>query len=180
MSVPVPSRSRFFHVPVQESSGVFSPFPDCYVGEYLSNHDYYVAPVPVSVAPDVLKLPIVFINCDSVPFIDRIMSLNKTFETRSRNTLRRFEGQTVYLAETGKGHPPVVRCTASVGSAVDVRSRSAWDRLRSVTCVPTESKYDWKDDTKVKYLYPLFNVRPVSVPFIPSGIRHGRIWMEVR
>lgn len=140
----------------------------------------FSAPVPVSALPKVPAFPVLFINCDGVPFMDKIITLTKSFETRSRNTLRRFEGQTVYLAETGKGHPPVVRCTASVGSAVDVRSRSAWDRLRSVTCVPAESKYDWKEDTKVKYLYPLFDVRPVSVPFIPSGIRHGRVWMEVR
>ena len=121
-------------------------------------------------------VPAVFINCARFPFIDWILSGRKIYETRTRDTLRRFIGQTVYLAETGRG-APVVRAMATIESVLIVRSRREYNQLRKSTAVPSGSSYDWTDDTKKKCLYKLVNVVPVS-PFVPSGQRHGRVWME--
>lgn len=122
-------------------------------------------------------IPIVFINCKSVPFIEQIISGQKRFETRNSDTLRNLVGNRVLLAETGKGKP-VVRCFAEIGKPVPVTDPETWERLRKSTCVPVGSPYDWKPETKQKILYPVRNVRKVR-PFTPSDdIRHGRVWME--
>ena len=122
-------------------------------------------------------IPVVFINCSRLPFIDWIMSRLKLDETRTRNMLRAVVGQRVYLAETGKGQP-LCRCTAVIGEPVPIRSRAAWERLRSEHRVPAGSQYDWQPETTVKYLYPISDVRP-CFPFTPpEDVRHGRVWME--
>ena len=127
-------------------------------------------------SPEPVK--VVFINCDTVPFLEKIMSFDKLYETRTRNTLKKLIGQRVFLAETHNGKKPMVRCSCVIGSPIVVRSCEAWDPLRSATCIPAGSKYDWKADTKAKYLYPLRSVRsvPVFVPF--EGVRHGYVWMD--
>ena len=62
---------------------------------------------------DTRMVPVVFINCSRIPFIDLIMARRKTMETRSRDTLRALVGQRVYLAETGHRRP-VIRCSAII------------------------------------------------------------------
>ena len=123
--------------------------------------------------------PIVFINCSKSPFIDDIMNGSKKYETRTRDTLSRFWGERVLLAETGKGKP-IVRCSAIIGPTYMVTRQADWeDRFRKDACVAPGSTYDWKPETKVKYLYKLIDVQPVQDPFIPpEGVRHGRVWME--
>lgn len=124
-------------------------------------------------------IPVVFINCRSIPFLDLIISGEKNIETRNRDTLRSVveTGNRVYLAETGNGRP-VVRASAVIGSGRPV-DRIDWECVRKRTCVPVGSKYDWQPDTKVKYCYDLFDVRPVEPFTPPEGVRHGRVWMEV-
>lgn len=123
-------------------------------------------------------MPIVFINCQSAPFIDDIITGRKVYETRSRDTLRDLVGRFVLLAETGKGKP-VVRCRAKITRSFRVILPDAWERFRSATCVPAWSRYDWKPDTCAKWMYELQYVRPVPAPFTPpEGVRHGRVWME--
>lgn len=122
-------------------------------------------------------IPVVYINCQRVPFVDLIMEQLKLDETRTRNTLRAVVGQRVLLAETGHG-PAVCRCYAVIREPVPVRSRKEWNRLRSRHRVPSGSRYDWQPGTKVKYLYPVSGVIPCS-PFMPlEGVRHGYVWME--
>jgi hypothetical protein len=124
-------------------------------------------------------MTVVFINCSSVPFLDLIMALRKRFETRTRNTLRAVVGRRVFLAETGSGHRPLVRCSAIIGEPVVVRSREQWEQVRPACHVPAGSAYDWTPSTKAKYLYPLIDVVPCA-PFTPQeGVRHGRVYMEV-
>ena len=125
-------------------------------------------------------IPVVFINCRSIPFMDLIISGEKNIETRNRDTLRSVveTGNRVYLAETGNGRP-VVRASAVIGWGRPV-DRIDWECLRKRTCVPVGSKYDWQPDTKVKYCYTLFDVRPVKPFTPPEGVRHGRVWMEVQ
>jgi len=120
---------------------------------------------------------IIFINCSRFPFVDWIRSRRKLYETRTRNTLRAVVGQRVYLAETGRGRS-VVRCSAVIGDPVVASSRSAWRKFMRAACIVPGSVYDWKPETKKKYLYPVMDVQPVP-PFHPAeGVRHGRVWME--
>lgn len=120
---------------------------------------------------------IVFINCKKFPFVTEIMDYLKQYETRTRNTLGRFLGERILIAETGKGRP-LVRCSAVIDEIISVRSREEWERYLELTWVPVGSSYDWQPDTKVKWLYHMTDIHPVE-PFIPSeGRRHGRVWME--
>ena len=121
--------------------------------------------------------PVVYVNCDVFPFISWIISGLKVYETRNRNTLKRFIGQTVYLAETHKGKRPVVRCTAFIESVIVIDSLKAYNKYRPLTRVKKGSLYDFQPG-KVKYLYKLANVQPVA-EFIPEGKRHGMTWLEL-
>jgi len=125
-----------------------------------------------------MSIPIVYINCSSAPFVTMVMTRQKVYETRSRNTLRSLIGKRVLIAETGNGSKPVVRCSAHIRSAFKVESFHEWDMFRDYTQVSTDSPFEWSDRTRYKWLYGLDSVRPVE-PFIPKeGIRHGRTWME--
>ena len=127
------------------------------------------APIPV---------PVVFINCDVIPFLDRIIALDKPIETRTRNMLRALVHQRVLLAETHRGKRPLVRCWATIGTPMAVRSREEWEHWREIACIPAGSRYDWQDNTSVKWLYPIYDVAEIE-PFTPlEGVRHGRVWME--
>ena len=129
-------------------------------------------------------IPVVFINCKEVPFVDKIISGEKIFETRTRNMLGGLEGRRVFIAETGDCFP-TVRCSAVIGSPMKILSREVWDqdewegcRFRQRACIPSGSKYDWQPDTKIKWVYSLMDVQEV-MPFVPpEGKRHGRTWME--
>lgn len=122
--------------------------------------------------------PIVFINCDLFPFVFWIAKHKKIFETRNRNTLKSLIGKRVYIAETRKGKRPVVRCAAILESVSIIDSFTEYDKLRNKTMIETGSAYDWKPETKRKYLYKLSSVETVSA-FVPvDWIRHGFTWME--
>lgn len=121
--------------------------------------------------------PIVFINCRSVPYVDRIMDGRKVYETRSRNTLAALVGKRVLIAETGRGRS-VVRCATTIRKAFSLTHSVAFDLFRPYTSVPENGVHDWNDRTRIKWLYELADVRPV-LPFHPeNGTRHGRTWME--
>lgn len=126
---------------------------------------------------DVRTVPAVFINCRRHPFVEKILSLQKPFETRTRNTLRRFLGERILLAETGRG-APLVRGSAIVAEIIEVYTRDAWERYRAAACIPVGSEYDWKPDTRKKVLYRLEDVRRCTPFRLLDGIRHGRTWME--
>lgn len=122
-------------------------------------------------------LPIIFINCSKEPFVDDIVGGLKQYETRTRNTLGRFIGEPILLAETGHGRP-VVKAYAVIDQIISVRDKETWDEYLWATWIPVGSSYDWQPDTKVKWLYHLKDVIPCT-PFIPpEGRRHGRVWME--
>lgn len=124
-------------------------------------------------------IPIIFINCKHQPFVSDIISGLKQYETRNRNTLGRFLGDRVLLAETGHGRP-LVRCSCQIDQIVEVFTREKWEKYRQFAWVPVGSDYDWQPDTKKKVLYRLADVQPVE-PFHPvHGRRHGRIWMEYK
>ena len=126
--------------------------------------------------------PVIFINCKEQPFLDRILSGQKKFETRTRNTLGRFldhaMNDRVLLAETGHGRP-VIRAVARINCSVAVFSQLLWDAYLPDAGIDPGSSYDWQPDTKVKWLYHLTDVQAV-VPFqLPAdALRHGRTWAE--
>ena len=122
-------------------------------------------------------MPIIFINCKDQPFVRQILNGTKQYETRNRNTLKRFLGSQVLLAETGHGKP-VIKGSAVISEIIEVFARSAWEVTKLDCMIPDGSKYDWKPDTKKKVLYRLTDVRPCE-PFVPTeDRRHGRVWME--
>ena len=126
-------------------------------------------------------IPVLFINCKHQPFVDEIMARTKTEETRTRNTLKSLLswalGERILIAETGHGDP-IVRCSAVIDRITAVYTRKEWEKYRNATQIHVGSEYDWKPDTKVKWLYHLSDVQPVNPFRITDGIRHGRVWME--
>jgi hypothetical protein len=123
-------------------------------------------------------IPAVFINCDVIPFLDRIIALDKPIETRTRNMLRSLVHQRVLLTETHRGRKPLCRARATIGTPMAVRSREEWEHWREIACIPANSKYDWQDNTRVKWLYPIYDVVEIEPFTPPEGVRHGRVWME--
>lgn len=125
-------------------------------------------------------VPVIFINSSSAPYVDLILAGLKTFETRSRDTLGCLKGQRVLIAESGKRRPPIIRASAFIGTkSVRIENAEDWGWFRASHQVPYGTEYDWKPDTKVKYMYQLIDVRP-CVPFVPElGKRHGRVWAEL-
>ena len=123
-------------------------------------------------------IPIIFINCDAQPFVDQILAIDKTVETRNRNTLKSVCGRFVLIAETHRGRKPVVRAATFLGDAHKVTTREQWEWMREYTRIREGSKYDWNPDTKSKYIYILSGTYPVEPFTPPEGIRHGRVWME--
>ena len=125
-------------------------------------------------------IPVIFINCADEPYVESIMNGTKTYETRSRNTLKSLLewalGERVLIAETGHG-APIVRCSAVIDHFGAIYTADRWNELRKVHRVTVGSKYDWKPYTKFKSLYLLKDVQPVA-RFTPTGPRHGRVWME--
>lgn len=126
--------------------------------------------------------PVLFINCQTESFVDKIMLRLKPYETRTRNTLKSLLswafGERILIAETGHG-APLVRCSAVIDHYIAVYTREQWEQYREQACIPVDSQYDWKPDTKVKYLYHLADVRNIA-PFRLSMDckRHGRVWAE--
>ena len=121
---------------------------------------------------------VIFINCKKEPFVDDIICYLKEYETRNRNTLGRFLGERILIAETGKG-APLVKCSAVIDECIEVYTREQWDEYLELTWVPIGSSYDWQPDTKKKVLYHLSDIRQVTPFRLPySAKRHGRVWAE--
>lgn len=121
---------------------------------------------------------VVWINSSSAPFLDDIYDRLKPFETRSRDMLGCLVGKRVILAESSR-RQRLARCSVVIRSVLRVTSREEWDALRPLHRVPVGNKYDWKPETKVKYLYELTDMRrlrPFRVP--KTGIPHSRSWFE--
>lgn len=122
-------------------------------------------------------IPVVFINCRLFPFLAWIISGRKVYETRTWDTLRALVGQRVYLAETGRGCRPVVRCSCVIDHSLTC-DLATFQALRHLHSVPAGSVYDWHAGTRKKVLYRLADVQPVDPFTVPEGPRHGRVWME--
>ena len=124
-----------------------------------------------------IEMPVVFINCKVYPFINLILSLAKAYETRNRNTLKSLIGKRIWLCETGNGRK-IVKGSAMIESVLIVEDKKTYNSFRKQTRIRKGSVYDWKQDTKRKYLYRLTDIKCCK-PFEPEeGKRHGFTWME--
>lgn len=126
-------------------------------------------------------IPAIFINCRRYPFIRKIMGFDKLYETRTRNSMKKLMeshlGERFLLVETGNGDP-VVRCSAVIDHVIAVYTEEEWKKYSEHT-MTAGTDYDWKPDTKVKWLYHLKDVQPVNPFTLPRSCRrHGRIWAE--
>lgn len=121
---------------------------------------------------------VVWINSSSAPFMDDIGALLKRFETRSRDMLGFTVGQRVILAESKNGKR-LALYSVVIRSVRQVFSQEQWDTLRPLHRVPVGNRYDWKPDTKVKYLYELSGLRRLRPFRVPEGIPRGRTGTEI-
>lgn len=123
---------------------------------------------------------IVFINCKLFPFVSWIISGLKTYETRNRNTLKSLIGKTVYLAETGNGKRPVIRCFCTLSDPVIIDNKTDYNKMRKHTMIKKNSVYDFTSETKKKYLYPLENVQACTpFPLPDNAVYHGRVYATI-
>ena len=115
----------------------------------------------------------IYINCASFPFIAWILSGEKLYETRTRNTLRALIGQHVYLVETGHGQP-IIKARATIASAELVTYS---DRRKRARAKITGTTYDVKPGC-AKWFYKLEDVEPLTAPIqVPTKREnHGRAW----
>ena len=114
------------------------------------------------------------INDSKQNFTAEILSGRKTIETRDSNSLKRFIGQEVGIIRTGKGKAEVVGY-ATVGEPVVYNNRAEFKKDQSKHLVKTGSDYDIRAG-KVKYGYPLTNVRKVTpFPVTSKGIVSRKI-----
>ena len=117
----------------------------------------------------------IYINCRKYPFIDWIIALLKTYETRKRDMLHDLVGQRVAIIETGKGKRPMVRAMATVTESVTVPFH---DRAMREAAMIFRTEYDIiPKNTKV--FYKLENVEAVKPYPVPENrVNHGRSWTE--
>ena len=109
------------------------------------------------------------INDKTQDFTGQILSGRKTMETRDTDSLRKYVGSEVGVVSTGKGPAQLVGYM-TVGEPVVYNNRAEFKKDQSKHLVKTGSDYDIKRG-KVKYGYPLTNVRRVTAePVTSRGI----------
>jgi len=120
---------------------------------------------------------IIYINCSLFPFISWIISGRKLYETRNKNTLKRFIGKRVYLAETGKGKAPVIRCSVVITELKTITTKTEYNTMRKAAMIKKGSCFDWNAKTLKKCFYKLENIQACKpFPMPENAVRHGRIY----
>ena len=128
---------------------------------------------------DGMMMPVVFINCRKHPFCDSILYGFKKYETRTRNMLGDLVGKTCMFCETGHGLPKS-RFYARIDSVIRIDSAEEFEKYRMDCGIFPGSDFDWKPETKHKYLYHLTDIGgedEYEFDFSPEH-RHGRTWAE--
>ena len=126
-------------------------------------------------------LPVVYINCRKYPFCDSILYGSKTYETRTRNTLGCLVGKNCLFVETGTGKYAKTRFYATIDYMIKVDSKEQFEQYRKDCDILPGSEFDWKPETKVKYLYHLADITGEDeYPYVSTKeLRHGRTWAEM-
>lgn len=111
------------------------------------------------------------------PYARKIVSGEKIWETRTRNTLRQLLGERVAIIETGNCKAHIVGYATIGWHPYFVRSKKAWDSIRDRTCIPAGDKYD--NFGSGKWCYGMHGAEETTPYPLPSNaIRHGRVWCE--
>lgn len=120
----------------------------------------------------------IYVNSKKVPYARLIIDGKKIYETRTRNVLRSLIGRRIAIVETGKGSPAIIGFVTIDGA--DYFEHEAFERIRSLTCIPAGGAYD--DLGKGKWCYKLSDPvkldRPIPLP--QDAVRHGRSWCEFK
>lgn len=91
--------------------------------------------------------------------------------------LKSIIGKTVYIAETGKHKRPIIRCLATIPDYIMIDNKKDYNSFRKETRIKKGSTFDWKQETKRKYLYRLENVQAVNPFLLPENAEyHGRVY----
>ena len=110
------------------------------------------------------------------PYARKIVSGEKTYETRTRNTLQKVLDERIAIVETGNGKPMVVGYTILTEHGY-CAAEDFDDWMRLICCIPKGSKYDCHG--KGKWLYTVIKPEETApYPLPPNAIRHGRVWCE--
>ncbi len=121
-------------------------------------------------------IPVVFINCDKIPYVDLMIDGKKILETRHFNTLGGLVGRRVLIAETHKGKEPVIRCSCVLKNPKRMDFLGLWGLASIDACIPNYE--DWWDFKRPgRWTYEVHDVRNAHHPW-KEGKRHGRVWME--
>lgn len=117
----------------------------------------------------------IYINCKDIPFVDLILLGMKPYETRTRNTLKKLIGHTVYIIETGTSSVPVVKGIATIKRVFKMDYNS--EAFRYSACIE-DTPYDIKPNG-TKFFYHLTNVKKIEPFKVPDNrINHGRSYTE--
>lgn len=122
-----------------------------------------------------------FVNEDTAPYAQWIVSGQKLIETRTKNMLLPLVGERVAIISTRKGRKPVVVGYANVQnySFCPVNLLDMW---RRETMIPKGDTYDnlgTRNGKQGKWFYELYKAEPCNPFPLPSfAVRHGRSWCE--
>ena len=109
------------------------------------------------------------INDKKFPFTEKIISGEKTIETRNTNSLKGQVGEDIGIIRTGKGKPQVIGY-AKVGEPVIYNNKKEFRKDQGKHLVEEGSEFDIKEGG-VKYGYPLTNVEKIDpFPVTSKGI----------
>lgn len=121
-------------------------------------------------------IPVVFINCDEVNFVDLIISGRKILETRHFNTLGGLVDRRVLIAETHKGKKPVIRCSCVLRNPKHIKYLGVWGMYAEGACIPNYEEW-WDFKRPGRWSYEIHDVLEENLVW-SEGKRHGRVWME--
>ena len=105
---------------------------------------------------------------ESVNYSDLIVSGQKKYETRDKDSLRPYIGKRVGIVETGSGPANLVGY-ATVGDPIEV-GESEFNDSRDLHLVPEGSKFDIKPGQS-KFLYEMLEPTKLDQPIDASGTR---------
>lgn len=117
----------------------------------------------------------IYINCARVEFVEDILNLLKTIETRNRDMLKSLVGQRVGIIETGKGKAKL-KGYATIVEKIVFKNEETWELCRDLHRVPKGSEYDFK---KRKVGYILADVERCEPTFINVKNNGNRSFVEI-
>ena len=104
------------------------------------------------------------INTDDFPWIEKILSGEKTIETRNSKSLYPYIGKRVGLVKTKKGHRAMLVGYATIGTPIIYVTKEEFDADYDRHLVSPRSIYQYQYSGATKYGYPMINVEKLNIP----------------